>query len=395
MRFERKGESPFHPGQPVPVDLFVGRRNEIDRINRAAKQVAYGKPQAVYIMGEYGIGKTSLARLIRVMAEAETGLCGFHVMLGEKNTLDGLVMATVEAILQSGAVRQSTSSKIRDFVSMYIGERTLFGMTLRLDKLKKDAPSIQQGFLPFLRSIYQTLSPRSKGLILILDEINGIAGQPEFALFLKRLVDENAVSGAPVPLLLIVCGTQEKYGEIVKHHRPVERIFEIALIEAMTQEERSTFFDKAFQKVNMQVDQEAMNILCDFSGGLPRLMHLLGDAAFWIAEQSVIDKETAISAVAASAEEVGRKFVDQQVYKALRSKDYKNILKKLGRFDFDLEFKKSAIEKQLNEEEKKKFNTFLQRMKKLNVLVPGKERGEYKFRNRLTRWYFYLNSVDD
>ncbi|MFB3788837.1 MAG: BREX system ATP-binding domain-containing protein [bacterium] len=395
MRFERKGESPFHPGQPVPVDLFVGRQNEIDRINRAAGQVVYGKPQAVYIMGEYGIGKTSLARLVRVMAEADAGLCGFHVMLGEKNSLDGLAMATVEAILQSDAVRQSTSSKIRDFVSMYIGEQTLFGMTLRLDKLKKDAPSIQQGFLPFLRSIHQSLGLRYKGLILILDEINGIASQPEFALFLKRLVDENAVSGAPVPLLLIVCGTQERYGEIVKHHRPVERIFDIALIEAMSQEERSSFFDKAFQKVNMQVDKEAMPILCDFSGGLPRLMHLLGDNAFWISQQNIVDESTARKAVIASAEEVGRKFVDQQVYKDLRSENYRSILKKLALFDFSLEFKKSDIAKQLNEEEKKKFNNFLQRMKKLDVLGPGKNRGEYKFRESLTRLYIYMKSIDE
>ena len=41
-----KGKSPFYPGQPVPVELFTGRINEIQRITRAIKQVELGKPQA-------------------------------------------------------------------------------------------------------------------------------------------------------------------------------------------------------------------------------------------------------------------------------------------------------------------------------------------------------------
>ncbi len=84
MNLESKGQSPFYPGQPVPVDLFVGRKAEIDRISRAAIQVANGKQQAVFITANYGIGKTSLAKYIRILFEEKFGLLGFHVMLGGK-----------------------------------------------------------------------------------------------------------------------------------------------------------------------------------------------------------------------------------------------------------------------------------------------------------------------
>ena len=45
MENTTKGKSPFYPGQPVPIDFFVGRMAEIKKITRAIKQVELGKPR--------------------------------------------------------------------------------------------------------------------------------------------------------------------------------------------------------------------------------------------------------------------------------------------------------------------------------------------------------------
>ena len=393
MNIERKGQSPFYPGQPVPVDLFVGRAAEVARLKRAAEQVAFGKPQAVFITGEYGIGKSSLARFVRVLADENPGLLGFHVMLGAANILEDVASCTVQTVIESRAGKSRTTDAIRNFLAKYIGEQSLFGVKIHFDKLFSDAPDLSRGYLPFLRSIYQTSKDDYRGILLILDEINGMASKASFGAFLKALVDENALSDNPLPLLLILCGTDERHREIIDHHRPVERIFEVAHIDPMNDNEMSEFFRRAFDKVQMRMDDNAISLLCRYSGGLPKLMHLLGDAAFWIATEDVIDTKVAKRAIVAATEDVGRKFVDQQVYKALRSKDYHSILAKLARSDFDLVFKKGAIERGLSQEERKKFNNFLQRMKKLNVLVSGEELGEYAFRDRLTRLYIRMEAM--
>ena len=122
-------------------------------------------------------------------------------------------------------------------------------------------------------------------------------------------------------------------------------------------------------------------------------MHSIGDAIFWTDQDNVIDGTDAIKGILIAAEDIGRKFVDQQVYRALRSSDYHSILTKLSRENFDLSFQKTAVEKGLSEGEKKKFNNFLQRMKKLNVLRSGEERGEYIFNSRLVWLYIGLNSA--
>ena len=75
MHKPSKGKSPFYPGQPVPGELFVGRVTQIDHImQRGVGQVEAGKPVAIYVEGEYGIGKSSIAGFVQWLAEREHGL---------------------------------------------------------------------------------------------------------------------------------------------------------------------------------------------------------------------------------------------------------------------------------------------------------------------------------
>lgn len=78
-----KGKSPFYPGQPVPVELFVGRKAQIDRIlQRGVGQVAAGKPISMFIQGEYGVGKSSIANYVQRIAEKRHGLFPIYASLG-------------------------------------------------------------------------------------------------------------------------------------------------------------------------------------------------------------------------------------------------------------------------------------------------------------------------
>jgi len=43
-----KGESPFTPGSPVPVELFVGRINQIEEILKYINQSLSGKQHNIF-----------------------------------------------------------------------------------------------------------------------------------------------------------------------------------------------------------------------------------------------------------------------------------------------------------------------------------------------------------
>jgi hypothetical protein len=301
----------------------------------------------------------------------------------------------LEATVQSGGVDASRTEKVRNWLAKYIGEQSLFGVTLHAEALRRDAPSIATGLLPFLSEVQKRLAETGiRGVLLILDEINGITSNAKFSHWIKGLVDTNALARTPVPLLLMLCGVEERRREMIAHHQPVDRIFDVIEIEPLTTDEMKAFFTRAFESVGMRVEPDALDRLAYYSAGFPKIMHLLGDSVYWLDQDGVIDLKEAMTGVIMAAEEVGKKYVDQQVYKALRSSDYHSILRKIAKLGPDqMTFTKAQVVGGLSETEKRKFNNFLQKMKTLHVLRSGDVQGEYIFNMRMVRLYIWLQST--
>lgn len=393
-----KGRSPFYPGQPVPVELFTGRTEQIRyMMERGVSQVESGKPVAMYVQGEYGIGKSSFASYVQRLAEGQGNLHCINVSLGGTKDMDDVGAAILRGAVESGALNPTRAEQVREWLAKYIGEQPLFGVaTIHAEALKEDAPKIAAGTLPFLREVIERLKDTHvQGVFLVLDEINGIASNPDFAHFIKGLVDRNALSREPVPLLLALCGVEECRRNMIRLHEPVDRIFDIVEIERMTDEEMREFFHKAFESARIRVDEDAMDVMVRYSAGFPKIVHIVGDEAYWKNEDGIIDENAAAIAVIRAARQVGTKYVDQQVYRALRSEDYRSILNKIGaEFPTTMRFRKSEIAANLTESEKKKLDNFLQKMKKLKVLRRGEGQGEYIFNSRMVRLYIWLNSEE-
>jgi len=392
MNYQEKSRSPFYPGQPVPTELFTGRQKEIERIERALVQTKQGKMQVLFISGEYGIGKSSLANYSKFIAERNFNLLGIHVFLGNSNTIESVAQKTVETILREQIYNEKVLDKIKNFLSKYIGKQELFGFSINFEALKNDLYDISRGFLPFLKNLYNRVKEDNiSGILLIFDEINGIAKNPEFAHFIKTLVDENATSSNILPLTLILCGTEERRKELVERHQPIERIFDIIDIKSMNENEMKEFFIKAFNSVEIKVDEKALKLICDYSSGLPKIMHIIGDNIYWIDQDKFVDFNDAREGILLAAEEIGRRFVDVQVLKAIHSEDYKSILSKIVQKQ-KKSFSKKEIEENLSSREKEKLHNFLQRMKKLNA-IRSLERGYYEFINPMIPLYLYLTNI--
>lgn len=392
-----KGKSPFYPGQPVPIELFVGRAAQIERImTRGVGQVAEGKPIAIYVQGEYGIGKSSIAGFTQWRAAQERGLHGIYATLGGAHNLTDVATAVLEGTLLSGALDHTKAERLRNWLAKYVGRQDLYGFGLNFEALKADAPQLSSvfGMLKFLAEVKNRLQETGvKGVFLVLDEINGIAGSPEFAHFIKGLVDTNALASEPLPLLLMLCGVEECRREMIQKHQPIDRIFDVVGIEPMNDEEMKAFFERAFGSVQIEVPPPSLSTFTYFSAGFPKIMHLIGDAAYWRDRDNKIDGAEAMQAVFDAADEVGKKYVDQQIYKALRSEDYRSILAKIAESSpLEMSFTRKGVAAGLTESEKGKFDNFIQRMKKLNVIRTGDTPGEYVFNLRMVRLYIFLSS---
>lgn len=112
--------SPFTPGQPVSPELFVGRSDEIRRLDLSVNAAISGRLQVAFLSGERGIGKSSLAAFVKLYAERQHGMAGVHAFLGGAGSLHDMVRRTFDHVLN-----ESSDKKWHDAIS------DLFGKTIK------------------------------------------------------------------------------------------------------------------------------------------------------------------------------------------------------------------------------------------------------------------------
>lgn len=384
-------ESPFTPGKPVPVEYFVARRKEIARLERAIRQTLSGRNENIFITGERGIGKSSLAWYAHHLAEKET-LLGAYCYMGPAKSLEDVAGIVFQRLLEG--CDKSTFEKLKEAFRKYIKSVNLPFVGVEFTNNKSDLRDLVNGFIPALRHVYESTKENGKnGLLVIMDDLNGVTDLREFSMFLKSTVDSIATSRRSLPLLLILVGIHDRREDLLKHQPSVARIFDIIELPLMNESESREFFGKTFAEESITVSNEALSLMVQLSGGYPMLMHEVGDAVFWQDTDNNIDPGDAKLGIMEAARTVGKKYIDPQISKVLRSKTYSSILWRIGKkLPIGGAFKRQELLKEIPADEQKNLDNFLNRIKKLGIVDDAEVKGEYRFVNPLFHLYVWYEA---
>lgn len=385
--------SPFRPGQPVPMELFVGRVKEIEYLQGMVKASARGRFRIGFVSGERGIGKSSLVSFVRHLSEREGDVAGCHVFLGGVRELNEMVRRTFDRLLKE-SIDKPWHSRIKDFFGDYVREVGLFGITLELDMKGHELSTITHDFVPSIRRLIEKLQDQKKSLLMILDDINGLAASDDFANWLKSMVDEISTSQSETRLCMLVVGMEDRRQELVAKQPSLARVFELTDISPWSNEEVRQFYQQSFDSVGAIIADEDLNTLVRFTGGLPVFAHEIGDAIWRVAKKPEIQSDEIWEGIFNAAEVIGRKLLEPQIFSAIRSEHYRSILRKMADKPLEMEFRRAELGERLTDEEKKVMDNFLQRMKRLGALTSDdpEKRGGYRFQNHLHALYFWLES---
>ena len=207
--------SPFRPGQPVQVELFVGRQASIERLRGLVRSANQGSFKIGFIAGERGIGKSSVASFVRYLCEKESGVTGCHVYLGGVHDLDDMARATFDRLLKD-SIDRPWHQRLVEFFGNRIRQVGLFGVSVELNLTGHDLRTISTNFITAIRDLVTRLeAPNS--LLIILDDINGLANSSDFAHWLKSIVDEIATSRKATKLCILLVGLEERRQELIAH----------------------------------------------------------------------------------------------------------------------------------------------------------------------------------
>ena len=385
--------SPFRPGQPIPIEFFVGRRKEVERLHGMVKASVRGNFKIGFVSGERGIGKSSLAHFVRALAEHESKTAGCHVFLGGVHELEEMLRRTFDRLLKD-SMDKPWHESIKNFFGNRIRKVGLFGVTLELNLAGDDLSRLAHDFVPSITQLWDQLKGQNEALLLILDDMNGLATSEVFANWLKSIVDEIATSRQHVPLCVLFVGLEERRRELVRNQPSLARVFELIDITPWSDDEVREFYERAFESAEATVSAADLAALVGFTGGLPVLAHELGDAVWRMAQGPHIDMDDIGNGVVLAAEVIGQKLLEPQVFQAIRSERYRLILRKMAvEVGPDLRFQRKELLARLTEAENRVLNNFLRRMRKLGVLERDPEvRGGYRFPNRLYALYFMMEA---
>lgn len=385
--------SPFTPGSPARADLFAGREGQIWEVSNYLTQAAHGRMENVFLIGDRGIGKSSFASFILEKARASDNFVGAHVHLGGANTLEEMARRVIEELVNE-IRRYSWHEELMRFVREHVRSVGVFGARLEFHPPRENLAHIVSSFPNVLGDFLARIGEHNKGAIIILDDINGLAETPTFANWYKSMADYVATHFESYPALIMVSGLPENREQLANHQPSLLRVFRVIELGRLSDGEVESFFGKAFSQAGISVEFDAMLGMLGHSSGLPVMMQEIGDAVFWEDQDGVVNRSDAARGVVMAAVNVGRKYLNPNVYDALISERYQTIIRKLVDDPTQQGFTRRQVAGRLTSEELKVFDNFLRKLRELGVVEadPQGGRGAYVYTNQIFPVYLWMES---
>ena len=387
-------DTPFEPGRPVSPSNFKGRRNDCIKIIRYIPGVIKsGIPEHFFITGKRGMGKTSFIQYVSRIAEDNFQMIPIHFNNSDGTTIEELILKLIEKL----SIEFDKGYWGKKFVDGYlkrIQEIKIAGFGFSLENQDKLIQDIKGNFSKLLIEICENFE--NKGIFFIIDDINGLSDNIEFTNWYKSLFESIQFNEYHVPVVFDLISYPKEFDNLCLINESFSRIFKLIEIDKLENDEIEDFFRFSFENMNYTFkDDDALSAMVYYSWGMPLIMQQIGESVLWnILDNGIIDEKIAIRGISDAAIELGNKQIRGKLRK-IRSEHYEDILIKLAKYGA-MEFKKSEVIDILNDDEKRVFNSFLQRCKELSIIESiGRENGgEYAFVNRLYFAYFLIKSLD-
>lgn len=242
----------FTPSAPIDRQaLFAGRGKQVDNLLNAVHQ----KGQHAILFGERGVGKTSLANILKERLQM---LPGDEFLIGSTNCEASSTFSSIwETVLRE--MPYVLKQKRMGFVSETTEHQgSLF-----------DAVGAV-GSAESVRYIFQSI--KGKKPIIIIDEIDQIKTSDTA----KRLADTvKTLSDHAVGATLILVGVADSVDQLISEHSSIERALVQIHMPRMSKVELLEIIDKGLAEVGMQIRPTPREKIGSLSQGLPHYTHLL------------------------------------------------------------------------------------------------------------------------
>jgi uncharacterized protein len=259
----------IRPAQPIDnPDLLQGREQVLRDIGRTL----HSPGMHVFIYGERGVGKTSIAlTAAKTFCQADAPYIGCD----ENATFGGIVTDICNELLGQTYLRSGREAS--GAAGVNIG---LFKLEGRLGgtntfHIPEKITSVNHAANLICESVERRGIGEHAIVVDELDRIQSTDVKSQFAELIKLIHDKRP------PLRLVMCGIGKTLDEIIGSHLSASRAitgFELPLISF---DARWRIITNAAEKLGFEVDKEFLIRISQISDGFPYYVHLIGENLFW------------------------------------------------------------------------------------------------------------------
>ncbi|MBI5159090.1 ATP-binding protein [Candidatus Micrarchaeota archaeon] len=265
----------FRPGSIVDPEYFVGRNNEIERFKSYLKNAKEGNPHNLTILGERGIGKTSLVRYLAHLSKEEKCLVVRIELDPSIKTIDELLKHLLNELKQSGiaySVIEKTRAKLKGFFDKYDVSVSLFGAGVSVQKTEK--AEVKTQFRYRLKEIWDKVKGDVPAIIFMIDEaeqLEAIEGALHYLRnALLRLSEEHC------GYMLVLSGKLTLFKEMKELHSPLARFLNPIKLPPLSNEETKEALRKPAAASGINISKEVLEEMAKDSEGHPYIVQMMG-----------------------------------------------------------------------------------------------------------------------
>ena len=236
----------FTPGAPIDRrDVFAGRLDQL----QAVDEVVLQKGQHAAIYGERGVGKTSLAKIAKEIADKEK-IFSAHVTCDSSDDFNSIWLKVFEEI-----------HVVLDEQKAVTGSYYLAGV----DRVTPNA----------VRVVLQELT-RGAPAVIFIDEFDVVRHSTTRLLLAETM---KVLSDQGIDATVILAGVAENIVDLIGQHPSTERSLTQVPMPRMTIPEREAIITNGLTKAEMTIDVVARQRIFSLSQGLAHFVHLLTQRA--------------------------------------------------------------------------------------------------------------------